>query len=74
VDPAPCTAPPTTPRPLAPRVTRAVAAPRRPSRRPPTCVSAVPALRRRRNRAHAATWPTSWQARTALQETAAYKG
>jgi hypothetical protein len=43
VDPAPGTVPPSTPCPLDPRVARAVAAPRRPSRRPPIGVSAVPA-------------------------------
>jgi hypothetical protein len=31
------------------------------------------APRRRRTRAHAATWPTRWRARTALQATTAYK-
>jgi hypothetical protein len=48
VDPAPCTAPPSTPRPLDPHVACAVAVPRRPSRRPPIGISAVPAPRRRR--------------------------
>jgi hypothetical protein len=40
---------------------------------PATGVSVVPAPRRCHNRAHAATWPTRWRARTALQATTAFK-
>jgi hypothetical protein len=42
-------------------------------RRLPTRNVAVPPPGRLRTHAHAATWPTRWRARTALQATAAYR-